>query len=269
MDEKVLLDWKETNKDVYSKFRQDLEEQLQKPYYQTVLDFSEEDKSEPLKSVVEYSASIASEGDVNIDKLYSKAINEDDTLAYCLCCYFTFDNGAEHLAKVLADKSEEPEAKEIIDTIGEYKRLFNNFKHQETAEITSNELNVLTLRRWHYDHPQEYSEFTALFQKAYDGDMTFVQNNFFILMEMLSFNGVKGMMKIVASLFPGNKHYEQSLSATESNPLKERLESLLDSSLNDIITIRKMQALKQLQVLLPTFLTNSMNYLKWKVISLV
>ena len=43
MDEKVLLDWKETNKDVYSKFRQDLEEQLQKPYYQTVLDFSEED----------------------------------------------------------------------------------------------------------------------------------------------------------------------------------------------------------------------------------
>lgn len=108
-----------------------------------------------------------------------------------------------------------------------------NFKHQETAEITSNELNVLTLRRWHYDHPQEYSEFTALFQKAYDGDMTFVQNNFFILMEMMSFNGVKGMMKIVASLFPGNKHYEQSLSATESNPLKERLESLLDSSLND------------------------------------
>ena len=150
-----------------------------------------------------------------------------------MCCYLQFDNGAEHLAKVFAEKSEEPGAKEIIYAIAEYKRLFNNFKHQETAEITSNELNVLTLRRWHYDHPQEYSEFTALFQKAYDGDMTFFQNNFFILMEMMSFNGVKGMMKIVASLFPGNKHYEQSLSATESNPLKERLESLLDSSLND------------------------------------
>lgn len=38
MDEKALLDWKEANKDVYSKFKQDLEEQLLKPYHQTILD---------------------------------------------------------------------------------------------------------------------------------------------------------------------------------------------------------------------------------------
>ena len=41
MDEKALLDWKEANKDVYSMFKQDLEEQLLKPYHQTILDLGD------------------------------------------------------------------------------------------------------------------------------------------------------------------------------------------------------------------------------------
>src|SRR3712207_7245090 len=54
-------------------------------------------------------------------------------------------------------------------TLFPYTTLFRS--NQETAKITSDELNLLTLRRWHYDHPQEYADFTATFQKAYDGDM--------------------------------------------------------------------------------------------------
>ena len=34
MDEKVLLDWKEAHADIYSKFKQDLETQLQKSYHE-------------------------------------------------------------------------------------------------------------------------------------------------------------------------------------------------------------------------------------------
>ena len=41
------------------------------------------------------------------------------------------------------------------------------------------------------------------------------------------------MMKIVASLFPGNKHYQQSLMWSDENPLKGRLAEMLDSSLNN------------------------------------
>ena len=37
MDENVLLDWKEAHADVYSKFKQDLEGQLQKPYHQVAV----------------------------------------------------------------------------------------------------------------------------------------------------------------------------------------------------------------------------------------
>jgi hypothetical protein len=63
--------------------------------------------------------------------------------------------------------------------------------------------------------------------------MTFIQTNFFFLMEMFSTKGVKGMMKIVASLFPGNKHYQQSLMGNDDNPLKGRLSEMLESSLNN------------------------------------
>ena len=37
MDENVLLDWKEAHADVYFKFKQDLEGQLQKPYHQVAV----------------------------------------------------------------------------------------------------------------------------------------------------------------------------------------------------------------------------------------
>lgn len=232
MDEKVLLDWKEAHAEVYSKFRQDLETQLLQPYHQNILDMGDGD-AEPLQSVIANLTSIASDDGFDIDRLYSKALETNDVSAYCLCCYLHFDNGADHLAAALEKKSEGSDAQEIMDGLWKYRRFLKQNSEQETAEVTTDELNLLTLRRWHYDHPEEYKEFTATFQKAYDGDMTFIQNNFFFLMEMLSFKGVKGMMKVVAGLFPGNKHYEQSLMDADDNPLKGRLSEMLDSSLNN------------------------------------
>ena len=213
MDEKALLGWKEANEEVYSKFKQDLEEQLRKPYHQTILDMGD-GNAELLKSVVVNLAAIASKDDIDVEKLYTKAVKESDTSAYCMCCYLLFDNGANRLAKAIEEKSEEPGTQEIIDAVEEYKRFHDENHNQETAEITSDELNLLTLRRWHYDH-------------------TFINNNFFLLMEFMSFNGVKGMMKIVASLVPGNKHYERGLTSSEDNPLKGRMAEMLDSSLNN------------------------------------
>lgn len=232
MDEKALLDWKEANKEVYSKFKQDLEEQLLKPYHQTILDLGD-GNAESLQSVFANLYAVSSEEGFDVDKLYAKAVESDDASAYCLCCYLQFDNGADRLADALADKAEKPDAQEIFETVQDYKRFYKQNRKQEESKITADELNILSLRRWHYDHPEEYKEFTNTFQKAYDGDMTFIQTNFFFLMEMFSTKGVKGMMKIVASLFPGNKHYQQSLMGSDENLLKGRLSEMLDSSLNN------------------------------------
>ena len=232
MDEKALLEWKEAHADVYSKFKQDLEEQLLKPYHQTILDLGD-DNAESLQSVIANLYAVSSEEGFDVDKLYAKAVESGDASAYCLCCYLQFDNGADRLADAIADKVEKPDTQEILDAVQEYKRFYKQNQKQEISEITTDELNILTLRRWHYDHPEEYEEFTATFQKAYDGDMTFIQTNFFFLMEMFSIKGVKGMMNIVAALFPGNKHYQQSLMESDDNPLKRRLSEMLDSSLNN------------------------------------
>ena len=232
MDEKVLLDWKDAHADVYSKFKQDLEEQLLKPYHQTILDLGD-GNAESLQSVIANFADISTENGFDIDKLYTKAVESGDASAYCLCCYLQFDNGADRLADALADKAEKPDTQEILDAVEDYKRFYEQNRKQEDSKITVDELNILSLRRWHYEHPEVYKEFTATFQKAYDGDMTFIQTNFFFLMEMFSTKGVKGMMKIVASLFPGNKHYQQSLMGNDENPLKGRLSEMLDSTLNN------------------------------------
>lgn len=60
MDENVLLDWKEAHADVYSKFKQDLEEQLLKPYHQTILDLGD-GYAESLQSVIANLYAVSSE----------------------------------------------------------------------------------------------------------------------------------------------------------------------------------------------------------------
>ena len=233
MDEKVLLDWKEVHADIYSKFKQDWEAQLQKPCHETILELGDNEDADSLQQAMASLASVTSQGNFDIEQLYAKAVDQKDEAAYCLCCYLVFDDGAEQLAKAFKEKAKESGTKTITDALSDYIRFRKQNQQQETAEVTTNELNILTLRRWHYDHPEEYAEFLSLFQKAYEGDMTFIQNNFFFLIESLNFTGVKGMMAIAASLFPGNNHYVQQLTSSEGNPLKGRFAELLESTINN------------------------------------
>lgn len=233
MDEKVLLDWKEVHADIYSKFKQDWEAQLQKPCHETILELGDNEDAVSLQQAMASLASVTSQGNFDIEQLYAKAVEQKDEAAYCLCCYLVFDDGAEQLAKAFKEKAKESGTKTITDALSDYIRFRKQNQQQETAEVTTNELNILTLRRWHYDHPEEYAEFLSLFQKAYEGDMTFIQNNFFFLIESLNFTGVKGMMAIAASLFPGNNHYVQQLTSSEGNPLKGRFAELLESTINN------------------------------------
>ncbi len=233
MDEKVLLDWKEVHADIYSKFKQDWEAQLQKPCHETILELGDNEDADSLQQAMASLASVTSQGNFDIEQLYAKAVEQKDEAAYCLCCYLVFDDGAEQLAKAFKEKAKESGTKTITDALSDYIRFRKQNQQQETAEVTTNELNILTLRRWHYDHPEEYAEFLSLFQKAYEGDMTFIQNNFFFLIESLNFTGVKGMMAIAASLFPGNNHYVQQLTSSEGNPLKGRFAELLESTINN------------------------------------
>ena len=136
MDEEVLLDWKEAHADAYSKFKHDLEGELQKPYHQTILDLGDGD-AEPLQSVVAHLSAVSSEDGFDIDKLHTKAVGSGDVSAYCLCCYLQFDNGGVRLADALTDKVEKPGAQEIFDAVQEYRRFYKQNSKQEGSKITS------------------------------------------------------------------------------------------------------------------------------------
>ena len=80
MDEKALLEWKTANSEGYSKFKQDLEEQLQKPYHQTILDLGDGD-AESLQSVIANLYAVSSKDGFDIEKLYTKAVESGDVSA--------------------------------------------------------------------------------------------------------------------------------------------------------------------------------------------
>ena len=109
MDENVLLEWKEAHAEVYAKFKEDLEGQLQKPYHQNILDLGD-GNAESLQSVIANLYAMSSENGFDVDKLYAKAVESGDASAYCLYCYFLFDNGEDRLADAIADKVEKPDA---------------------------------------------------------------------------------------------------------------------------------------------------------------
>lgn len=67
MDEEALLDWQNANEEVYSKFKEDLEGQLQEPCYQNILDLGD-NNAEPLQSVIANLKVISSKDGFDIDK---------------------------------------------------------------------------------------------------------------------------------------------------------------------------------------------------------
>ena len=81
MDEKALLEWKEAHADVYSKFKQDLEEQLLKPYHQTNLDLGD-GNAESLQSVIANLYAVSSKDGFDIDTRYCQTIIQNILALY-------------------------------------------------------------------------------------------------------------------------------------------------------------------------------------------
>ena len=164
----------------------------------------ESEDSKPLQQVISSLLSVTPEDELDIEQLYATAVEQDDETVYCLCCYLVFDDGEERIAKAREKKNDEIGTKAITETMKDYVSFRMQQKQQETAGVTSNELNILTLRRWHYDHPQEYAEFTDLFQKAYGGDMAF------ILEEMLSSEHAAMLTEEIRKILSEWKRYDES-----------------------------------------------------------
>ena len=179
------------------------------------------------------------EENMTINELYAEAIAENDDSLYALCCFLYFDDGLEQAFKsieIRKDVLRRFGMLEMVESIVEQKEV----EEKEELSTIEKDLNLLTLRRWHYDHPQKYAEFLDSVDRAADGDMTFATKGFNSLMDILSLGGVKDMMALISCIVTGTDGYTKSMVSSENLSFHDKLGSILDSSLNNEATRQKI-----------------------------
>ena len=172
------------------------------------------------------------EEDVTVNELYTEAIAENNDFLYALCCYLYLEDGLElalQSIEMRKDVLRKFGVLEMVESIVEQKEV----EEEQELPTIEKDLNLLTLRRWHYDHPQNYAEFLDSVERACNGDMAFATKGFNSLMDIFSLGGVKDMMTLISCFMPGTDEYTKNVVSSENLSFHGKLGSILDSSLNN------------------------------------
>ncbi len=164
----VLAAWKEVNADIYSEFKNMVDTLLTDTDWNALKEIEKdeieekdgisEETVEDIKSFIDILILLA-KGESAIEDWYAEAINNRNVFAFCICCYICLDNGLEEIKKGLEDRDKQLEHMGITEGIKGFFLLKAEDNGQEYAGTSDKELNLLTLRRWHYEHPQQYAVF--------------------------------------------------------------------------------------------------------------
>lgn len=233
-DKSVMREWFEKNKETYSDFKSNIQSLLKNLFYDSHTEQIDDETATLRNIILEAMAEDNSVDDKMINK-FSKAMQEGNVCACCLYYYLDFDNGFEELKDAIAKFRQTENAKYIKDGI----QAYLEDKRRETQAVNK-DLNLLSLRRWHYDHPEEYQEFTNLFAKTYGGDMTFILKGFSYLTELVSLTGIKGITELLESLCPGTESYNKAQFASDNRQVYEKLTTLFASTFNQEATKQKL-----------------------------
>ena len=230
-----MKEWFEANQEIYSKFKDKIQSVLRDSLYENDKELID-DRMAALQSTI---LEVLDKEDRTLDELaerFTTAIKDGNVFACCLYCYLELDNGLEEIADAMTDLELPVDARYVKDGI----KAYLQDKRRETQEAVNKDLNLLGLRRWHYDHPKDYQEFTNLFAKAYDGDMNFFIKGMSYLTEMLSLDGIEGITELLESLCPGTESYNKAQFSSNNQQVYEKLKDLFASTLNQEIVKQKL-----------------------------
>lgn len=231
-----MKEWFEANQEIYAEFKSKIHSTLD-ILSQDGTNVVECDDTDSLQNML-IEAMVAKDMSVeNLINSFSKAAEEDDVTACCIYCYLELDNGIKEMENAMTKFEQSTDAQYIKDGV----KLYLQDKEQETQEASDQELNLLRLRRWHYEHPEEYQEFTNLFTKAYEGDMTFTLKGISYLIELLSLDGIKGINELLLSLCPGTESYNKVQFSNSNQQAHEKLTELFASTFSQEETKDKLQ----------------------------
>lgn len=231
-----MKEWFEANQEIYAEFKSRIHSTLD-ILSQDGTNVAECDDTDSLQNMLLEAMTAKNMPVENIINTFSKAAEEGDVAACCIYCYLELDNGLEEIESAMTKFEQSTDAQYIKDGI----KLYLQDKEQETQDASDQDLNLLRLRRWHYEHPKEYQEFTNLFTKAYEGDISFVLKGFSYLTELLSLDGIKGITELLLSLCPGTDSYNKAQFSNVSQQAHEKLTELFASTFNKEETKDKLQ----------------------------
>ena len=231
-----MKDWLEKNQEVYNKFKSKIHSTLDL-LSQNGTDVAECDDTDSLQNMLLEAMAAKDMPVEDLTSSFSKAAEEGNVAACCMYCYLELDNGIEEIENAMTKFEQSIDAQYIKDGV----KLYLQDKKQETLEASEQELNLLRLRRWHYEHPEEYQEFTNLFTKAYEGDMSFALKGISYLIELLSLDGIKGITELLLSLCPGTESYNKAQFSNTSQHAHEKLTELFASTFKKEETKDKIQ----------------------------
>ena len=231
-----MKEWFEANQEIYAEFKSRIHSTLD-ILSQDGTNVAECDDTDSLQNMLLEAMTAKNMPVENIINTFSKAAEEGDVAACCMYCYLELDNGLEEIESAMTKFEQSTDAQYIKDGI----KLYLQDKEQETQDASDQDLNLLRLHRWHYEHPKEYQEFTNLFTKAYEGDISFVLKGFSYLTELLSLDGIKGITELLLSLCPGTDSYNKAQFSNVSQQAHEKLTELFASTFNKEETKDKLQ----------------------------
>ena len=143
-----MREWLGKNEEIYSKFKDKIQSVLKDSLRDNDNEQADEEMAAYQKAILE-----VLDKENALDELtnrFTTAIKDGNMFACCLYCYLELDNGLEELADVMAESELPEDAAYIKDGI----KAYLQDKRRETQETVNKELNLLSLRRWHYDHPE-------------------------------------------------------------------------------------------------------------------
>lgn len=231
-----MKEWFEANQEIYAEFKSRIHSTLE-ILSQDGTNVAECDETYSLQNMLLEAMAAKNMPVENIINTFSKAAEEGDVAACCMYCYLELDNGLEEIESAMTKFEQSTDAQYIKDGI----KLYLQDKEKETQDASDQDLNLLRLRRWHYEHPKEYQEFTNLFTKAYEGDISFVLKGFSYLTELLSLDGIKGITELLLSLCPETDSYNKAQFSNVSQQAHEKLTELFASTFNKEETKDKLQ----------------------------
>lgn len=230
-----MKEWFEANQEIYSNFK----DKIQSVLKNSLCDNSNEQTDDEMAALQSTILKVLDKEDGTLDELterFTTAIKDGNVFACCLYCYLELDNGLEEIADAMTDLELPADAKDVKDGI----KAYLQDKKRETQESANKDLNLLSLRRWHYNHPEDYQEFTNLFAKAYDGDMSFFIKGMSYLTEMLELDGIEGITELLKSLCPGTESYNKAQFSNNNQQVHEKLKDLFASTFNQETVKQKL-----------------------------